>query len=105
MRCTIHHTHIGTTMKQTASDQLHAVPRQILCYCGEPAIIAIHFPATNSPWIPQCHNCYREHLDNAQEVNDHEMSNFGGSYGLVSWDEKDIKGAIQGRDHHVTWVD
>lgn len=77
----------------------------VVCYCGEPAIIGIHFTNfDHRRWIPQCERCYHTHLENAQDTNDHEMRRFGGAYGLVTWEERDVAGAIQDpTDGSLSW--
>lgn len=68
----------------------------VVCNCGEPAIVAIHFTNyDHRAWAPLCQRCYETHLDNAQDTNDHEMRHFGGAYGLVTWEERDVAGAVQ----------
>jgi hypothetical protein len=59
----------------------------ILCNCGEPAskLVRMHnLPADREPQ-PICEACAAHHEAMAQDTNDHEMRNFGGAYGLVSW--------------------
>lgn len=70
-------------------------PPTITCRCGRPAAIAIQHSRVSQRWQPMCDRCYRHHLECAQEVNDHEMRNFGGAYGLVEWQERGTAGAVQ----------
>lgn len=42
-----------------------------------------------------CDRCLQTHYEMAQDTNDHEMRHFGGSFGLVTWEERDIDSATQ----------
>ena len=86
------------TKKDGPAETLALDPRSasVVCNCGEPAIVAIHFTNyDHRAWAPCCQRCYETHLDNAQDTNDHEMRHFGGAYGLVTWEERDVAGAVQ----------
>jgi hypothetical protein len=77
----------------------------VFCYCGETAIIGLHFTNfDHRKWIPNCERCYQTHLENAQDTNDHEMRHFGGAWGLVTWEERDVAGATQDpTDGSLSW--
>lgn len=66
------------------------------CCGGEPFML-LRFPdveaymGTEERWHPVCQSAYQEHLDNAQDTNDHEMEKFGGAYGLVTWQERRVR--------------
>ena len=76
----------------------------LFCHCGDVAVIAIQMTNIQSKnWIPQCERCYQHHLECAQEVNEHEMDRFGGAYGLVTWDERNLEGATQNEDGYLSW--
>ena len=66
----------------------------VACGCGATAYCLIRH--TNLPehnFTPICLSCLQEHEQNAQEVNEHEMHNFGGAYGLVTWETKPLYAA------------
>jgi len=76
---------------------------KILCNNGHcprgydtPAVVLIRYHNTGST-VPMCDDCYNYNMSMAQEVNDHEMRNFGGYYGVVSWDEEKSLLTIQRR--------
>lgn len=54
--------------------------------CGEPADIELQFHLVRpDEWKPYCAGCHEEMKADADEVNEHEMSRFGGAFGLVEW--------------------
>lgn len=55
--------------------------------CGREAVHYLVMDNLPQPGrrMPFCEYCTQEHEANAQEVNDHEMRHFGGSYGLVTY--------------------
>lgn len=58
----------------------------------EPATIEIR--PTNfhcETWTALCDQHYQQCVDDAQEINAHEMDNFDGCYGFVTWEERPIK--------------
>ena len=95
----------STTDGPAGSLALDPRSASVVCYCGEPAIVGIHFTNfDHRRWIPNCDRCYHTHLENAQDTNDHEMHHFGGAWGLVTWEERDIAGAIQDpTDGSLSW--
>ncbi|MEQ1560395.1 MAG: hypothetical protein ABL933_15850 [Methyloglobulus sp.] len=56
-----------------------------LCGCGNLATKLVQMHTHQHEPEPICEECAERHEANAAEVNDHEMRNFGGAYGLVSW--------------------
>lgn len=69
-------------------------------HCGQDAFILLRFPAveaylgTEEKWHPLCQSAYYEHLDNAEDTNRHETERFGGAYGLVTWEERPVRGRV-----------
>jgi hypothetical protein len=76
-----------------------------VCNCGEAAIKGIMFTNFNhGAWAAICDRCLQHHYEMAQDTNDHEMRHFGGSFGLVTWEERDIDSAIQDPETgHLSW--
>lgn len=60
------------------------------CRCGGEAALEIKFTNIPDEFKPMCQECYNDHLDKAKDTNDHEMKNFGGAYGLVTWEERPV---------------
>lgn len=57
--------------------------------------------------MPFCEYCTREHEETAREVNDHEMRNFGGTYGLVAFHYEPLAAAPAasgGEDELLEWI-
>lgn len=61
------------------------------CRCGQKAVVEVQMTTHECEPIPMCDNCFQDHEWKAQEVNEHEMRNFGGAYGLVTYEVKDIE--------------
>lgn len=57
----------------------------LYCGCGGEAYHMCRMNNIPNPF-PICVDCMHENDWKAQEVNDHEMRNFGGAYGLVSYE-------------------
>ena len=53
--------------------------------CGEPATKLCQMTTHQCDPMPICESCAADHDQKAQEVNDHEMSEFGGAYGLCTY--------------------
>lgn len=53
--------------------------------CGEPAAKLCQMTTHECDPMPICENCAADHDQKAQEVNDHEMAEFGGAYGLCTY--------------------
>lgn len=53
--------------------------------CQQPASTYIIYTNVSDTKHPICDCCARQHEQTAQEINQHEMDNFGGAYGLVTW--------------------
>lgn len=96
---------LTTTDGPAGSLALDPRSASVVCNCGDPAILGIHFTNyDHRSWVPVCERCYQQHLENAQDTNDHEMRYFGGAWGLVTWEERDVAGAIQDpTDGSLSW--
>ena len=58
--------------------------------CGGKPYKKLRYPnQEHDGWYYMCKNRYFEHLEISREINEYEMQNFGGAYGLVSWEEED----------------
>lgn len=57
--------------------------------CGEKPYKQLRYPnQSHDRWDNMCQARYSEHLEISREINEHEMENFGGAYGLVTWEER-----------------
>lgn len=53
--------------------------------CQQPATKLCQMTTHSCDPTPICDNCAREHEQISDEINEHEMRNFGGAYGLVTF--------------------
>lgn len=73
--------------QQQTDEQGKSDKSALLCVsCGDLAVAKLQMTTHHCEPMLMCDNCLAENEWKANEVNQHEMANFGGAYGLVTYE-------------------